>query len=342
VASSPIKSDDLLNAWSRGQWQSVYLFAGQEDFLIQQAFEKAAAHWLGDDQSGINLDRYDGETSKVGPILEAFRTVPFLGGARVIRVDNAASFTASEQDQIAEGMALLAESTHVIFIWGKEWRRDDAKKGLVEATTERGQVVIFWPLFPEAAVRWVVQRAKHYKKTLATDVAAWLVQQQGEGLRMLDQELAKVSAYVGERPAIELEDLQASFGYEKASSPFEWTAAIRQKEAATALGLLKHLLAEGEQPIRLLALLSRGLRDWLSAKNSGEGAAMLAMRFHLRRGEENRFLKDLGRWSEKDLMDGIGQCLEIEQAVKTGKEEPDMGITLLSLRLCGQGLYAAR
>src|SRR6266404_1439094 len=198
-------------------------------------------------------------------------------------------------------------------------------------------------MFPEQAERWVLERAKYYKKTLQPPAAHWLVQQSGEGLRLLDQELAKSASYVGEKPDIALEDIQNSFGYRKASSPYDWVTFIRQQTAPSALAVLDHLLTEGEEPVRLLALLSRSVRDWLGTKGSGENAAMLAMRFRVRRGEENRFAQELARWSEEALTEALGQCVETEQAIKTGKETPEMALTLLTLGLCrGEGIYAGR
>src|SRR5205807_809929 len=102
------------------------------------------------------------------------------------------------------------------------------------------------------------------------------------------------------------------------------------------LQILNHLLKEGEEPVRLLALLSRTLRDWLGTKGSNENASMLAMRFRIRRGEENRFFQELGRWSEEDLRDGVNECLQAEQAIKTGKDAPEMALTLLTLGLSGR------
>src|SRR6185437_10943208 len=140
----------------------------------------------------------------------------------------------------------------------------------------------------------------------APEAAAWLVQQTGEGLRLLDQELAKCAAYVGERPDIELDDVQASFGYGKAASPFDWLGLLRQRQGAKALKMLETLLEEGEEPIRLLALASRALRDWLPAKGSGDSPAALGLRFHLRRGDEHRFAQELERWTEEELVEGMG------------------------------------
>src|ERR1019366_8692888 len=123
-------------------------------------------------------------------------------------------------EELVNVLGTLSAETHCLLIWGKEWRRDDAQKPRVDAVCKTGQVVIFWPLFPEQAERWAQERAKYYRKSLSPHAAHWLVQQSGESLRLLDQELAKCAAYVGEKPGIELEDVQTSFVYEKASSPF--------------------------------------------------------------------------------------------------------------------------
>ncbi len=340
---TPIKADELFSLWSRKQWKPHYLFTGQEDFLIEEATQQALTHWLGENPDALSLDRLDAETHSLDDILQAAQTVPFFGGQRVLRVQNTYQLTAKEQERLVEVLGTLSPETHCLFIWGKEWRRDDAQKPLVEAISQNGQVVIFWPLFSDAAQRWVLERAKHYKKTISPQAAGWLVQQSGESLRLLDQELAKCSAFVGERPAIDLDDVQTSFGYQKASSPFDWTTYIRQQKGPAALLVLNQLLKEGEEPIRLLALLSRSVRDWLSVKGSAENPMMLAMRFHLKRGEEGRFIQELGRWSEEALTEALGQCVDTEQAIKTGKQTPEMALTLLTLGLCrGQASHALR
>ncbi len=341
--SAPIKFDELQAQWSRNQWKAHYLFTGQEDFLIDQAFDQALHHWLGEKPDALNMESLDAETQTLEEIVQAAQTVTFFGGQRLLRIQNASQFSAKEQERMVDVLGTLSSETHCLFIWGKEWRREDAQKPLVEAIAQTGEVVIFWPMFPEQAQRWALERAKHYKKSLSPQTAGWLVHESGESLRLLDQELAKCASYVGERPEIDLDDVQTSFGYRKASSPFDWTTYIRQQKAPAALQVLNQLLKEGEEPVRLLALLSRTVRDWLSTKDSAENASMLAMRFHLKRGEESRFVQELGRWSEDALTEGLGQCVETEQAIKTGKETPEMALTLLTLGLCrGQAVHALR
>jgi len=329
-----LKWDDLSRLWSQGKWGNIYLFAGQEDFLIEQALHQAQDHWLKDDHSGLNLERFDAEKDKAGAVIQSLQTLPFLAAARVIRIDQASDFLADEQKQIAETLQNLSPETRVIFIWGREWKSKDASSALVKGITAAGgEVVVFWPLFPENALRWIQQRAKTYQKSITSEAATWLLHDMGEGLRRLDQELAKCAAYVGGRPEIEIEDVQSCAGYGRSVSPYAWMDAIRQKRTDQALKLLKELLEEGEEPIALMALISRSLRNWLSAKHPRETSTSLSMRFFLRRGQEGAFIQELKRWSEEDLTDGIQACVQAESSVKSGRETPETALTMLCLRL---------
>src|SRR5688572_24897997 len=148
MSAKAIKVEELFAAWAKGQYQPVYLFSGTEDFLIEEATARLLAHRLPEDPS-TNRDRLDAEDASVGEILQAAQTMPFLGSHRVVEVRNTSRLTSDEQKQLAVGIAQLPSTTQLILIWGKEWRRDDSEKPLVEAAARAGAVVIFWPLYPE-------------------------------------------------------------------------------------------------------------------------------------------------------------------------------------------------
>ena len=306
---TPIKADDLFAAWTRGQFKPVYLFTGQEDFLIEEALKKLKAHWFPAAGDDINRDRLDAEKESVGEILQACQTVPFGGPTRLVEVRNTHRFSSEDQKRLAQGIATLPATTQLVFIWGKEWRKDDAYKPLVEAVMgaglpagQAGAVVIFWPMFPENAQRWLVQRARGYKKTLTPDSAAWLIQEAGAGLRRLDQELIKACDFVGGRAEILREDLEACFGYQAVPSPYDWLTAIRQKKVPQSMRTLRQLLEEDEEPLKLLAMATYSVRDWVKTEERPAGE--------------------------------LSCCVEAHQNIKTGKETPAMALTLLTLRLC--------
>jgi DNA polymerase-3 subunit delta len=59
---------------------------------------------------------------------------------------------------------------------------------------------------------WLVSEARVQQKTLNSDVVHYLMQHLGPDLATLDQELAKLICFVGDKPRIELEDAKAICG----------------------------------------------------------------------------------------------------------------------------------
>jgi len=59
---------------------------------------------------------------------------------------------------------------------------------------------------------WLVNEARCQQKTLNSDVVHYLMQHLGPDLATLDQELAKLICFVGDKPRIELDDAKAICG----------------------------------------------------------------------------------------------------------------------------------
>src|SRR5690606_36013635 len=100
---------------------------------------------------------------------------------------------------------------------------------------------------------WVQDAAKKvHEKQIAREAVQQLLQLAGTELGLLEQELSKLAAYVGERPSIEAEDVVKLVGGWKAETTWAMTGAIRDGQLGAALTYLDKLLTAGEAPQRLL------------------------------------------------------------------------------------------
>ncbi len=88
----------------------------------------------------------------------------------------------------------------------------------------------------------------------------------GDDLRGLGQELDKLVLYVGERPTVRAEDVEAIFADQGEGWIFDLTRAAGERDAIGALRQLARLLAEGEHPLRLLATIAAEVRRLLTAR----------------------------------------------------------------------------
>jgi DNA polymerase-3 subunit delta len=93
----------------------------------------------------------------------------------------------------------------------------------------------------------------------------------GEDLRGLQQELEKLLLYIGDQPAVRVQDLEAILTDRGEGWIFDLTHAIADRNVVAAVSHLARLLAQGEHPLRLLATMTSEIRKLLAARQLIDG-----------------------------------------------------------------------
>lgn len=93
-----------------------------------------------------------------------------------------------------------------------------------------------------------------------------IAQRAGGDPGQLYSELEKVCLHAGDAPQVEESDVLAVMRDLAESWMFDFTGALAQRQIAVALSLLRGLIAQGEPPLRLLAMISREIRILLAAR----------------------------------------------------------------------------
>ncbi len=144
----------------------------------------------------------------------------------------------------------------------------------------------------------------------------------GEDLGLLEQELAKLAAFVGDRPTIEADDVRTLVGGWRTETTWAIAGALRRGRTGEALDLLDKLLNAGESPHKIVAGLTFVFRRLAQAvERMREGASLdAAVReagvFPREAGESAAYLKRLGRnealrlysrllWADVNLKGGL-------------------------------------
>jgi DNA polymerase-3 subunit delta len=109
--------------------------------------------------------------------------------------------------------------------------------------------------------RWCAQWAKaQHGKQLAPAAAELLVELVGPEMGLLDQELLKLAIYVGDRPGIEVDDVDRLVGSSRAETTWKIFDAIGAGQTAEALTILNRLFDQGEEPLKILGGFGYQLR----------------------------------------------------------------------------------
>lgn len=111
-----------------------------------------------------------------------------------------------------------------------------------------------------------------YGKQIAPAARELVLRRAGSDAAMVRRELEKLCLYVGSERSIGEADVRASFRDMAESWIFDFTAAFCSRAASKTVPLLRGLFAQGEPPLRLLAMIARELRLLLIARECLDGA----------------------------------------------------------------------
>lgn len=241
----------------------------------------------------------------------------------------------------------------------------DRRKRVVKAVAEAGAVVELalarersGALAAESIDRLVAQVLDERRKRLTPPAQRLVAQRAGGDPGMLAAELEKLCLYVGEAASIGEDDVRACMRDLSESWVFDFTKALAQRQAGPAVTLLRALFAQGEPPLRLVALIARELRLLLLARDCLTETLAGQWKGNLRYDEFQRrllpmlsapqreafgglhpyvlfvCLQNAARASTAALQRGVLQLQAVDLRLKSSGADPRMALEAFVLDLC--------
>jgi DNA polymerase III delta subunit len=192
-------------------------------------------------------------------------------------------------------------------------------------------------LVPAEVPRWIDARARLHGATLAPDAVGLLASTVGSDTERLEQEILKLHAHAAGQ-VITAADVRALVPEAIETDVFELTQAVVRKDARTAVGTLERLLADGNAPQQILALLLWQFRVLLFASASPSSADIDRMAKAIRASPIaiSRATAFARRVTRADIVRAFEQIYATDQVIKTGRADSDAAaLTLCVLDLCG-------
>ncbi len=236
--------------------QPVYVLYGDEAFLKRQVLAVLRPLILGPEGTDFGLSSHDGDRASFAAVHDELETLPFLSPRRLVVVDNADPFVTRHRAALEKYVA-EPSATGVLVLDVKAWPSNTRLYKLVGTDAALSCKALAAHRLPAWCVQWAAAR---YSKKLLGPAAELLVQLVGQDMGQLDQELAKLAIYVNPANRIEAGDVDRLVGRSRSENTWKIFDAIGQGRIVEALGILDHLLDQGEEPLRILGAFSMQLR----------------------------------------------------------------------------------
>ncbi len=312
-----------------GNLKQVYLLCGEEAYLRRQYRDRVKKALLGDGDL-MNLNCFEGKGIVPGEVIDLAQTMPFLAERRVLVIENSGFFKRGGE-ALAEYLADPATSAYFLFVETEI----DKRSRLYKAAAARGRVIECKTPDEGVLKRWVVELlAKENKRITQRDLDLFL-EKTGTDMENIRGEVEKLVCYCLDREAVSAQDIEAVCVRQIGSRIFDMVEAVADKKQRRAMELYYDLLTLKEPPMRILFLIARQFNLLLQVKelkNKGYDTRSIGEKVGLKGFIAGKYVSQAAKFKEAELRQALTDCVETEEAVKTGRMNDVMSVELLIVR----------
>lgn len=308
---------ELQQELSKGHIAPIYLFYGEEKYLLVQAVTTLKNRILSPEAQLFDYQEFSGAEVTPENLLIAAHTPPVLAEKRLILIknaslDNKGLLAYLDQPSPTTCLVLIAE--------GEIDRKNQAFKKIEQA----GRVIEFSPLKPAALAGWLKQEAKRMGRHLDNRAAQALAQAVGD-LHQGIMELAKLDLYLPPGAPFTIKDIQTLTPETLAADAiFQLVDALGNGQALIATSLCRKLLASGEAPLAILGMMVRQFRLILQAHLAGLDSSNLAKILNLPPFVAQKIARQASKFSLEAAAEVLERLLKTDVAIKTGAGDPSL------------------
>ncbi|MFH0810201.1 MAG: DNA polymerase III subunit delta [Pseudomonadota bacterium] len=314
----------------QGRPAAVYLFHGEEDFLIERAvrqIEEAAGRG-----PFPAKERYAGKEVLARDLLESACTLPLGNGFQLLIIDDAQAIPATERGKLLPYLDRPCASSCVVFIC--QGKRLDARNDLLAALKLKARTVEFSRLKTAELKTWAKSEA--LARGLKPEPAALdaLVKCSGGALRELAAELDKAALSAGPDGRLALTDL-AALSRHGGRNVWQLAEMACGTDAGAALLALDDVLGAGGAPTWILNEMAKRVRRLLEVTDiakDGGGEAQVAQRLRIYPWQAAGCLAQAKRGRGR-LVEMLSEVLQAEFSLKTSAAPERELLERLVLRL---------
>lgn len=332
-----LKYSDLIAGLKKGSILPLYLFYGEEEFLLLEALDLIIKKAVDPGARDFNFNTLYCRETPALEIVNLCQTLPFMSERRLVIAKDFDALKAADLEELVPYLKDPSPSTCLVMV-SSQGKYD--KKSVISAVEAHGAVTRFYPLLDREITGWIEGWAKAHGLSMQRDAAQYLWQTLGNDLQKIGNELEKVSIYIKEKKVVSFEDMKTVVGDFREYTSFDLAAALGSKDREKAFLILSRLIQEGEAPVGLLGSIAWNFRRLLQAKTmeaAGAGAdeIMKKMRPPVIFHQVPQFKSQMKSYSLDELRAAFSVMLQADKTLKSSGLSGRLVLERVILKLCG-------
>ena len=317
-------SDDI----KKGEFKSVYLLYGEEEYLKKQYRDRLKNAIAGDDT--MNYSYYDSDNASVKDIIDVCETLPFFAQKRLVIMENT-GFLKSSNDELADYIKHIPDYLVVVMV-----EKDvDKRNKVYKAVDSVGYICEMKPQTTATLEKWIAGLLAKDNLKISREACDLILDKTGAGMDYIRQETEKLVSYCQGRDVVTVEDVEKVCATQTTSHIFDMISAIANKKQQQALDLYYDLLELKEPPMRILFMISRQFNLMLQAKDlssRGMNREQVAHTMGVQSFIAGKCINQCRNFSMAELKSGLAESINTESLIKSGMMDENIGVEMLLVK----------
>jgi DNA polymerase-3 subunit delta len=338
--------DGIILDIKKNNIKRLYLFYGQERYLVDDIVSNMKSSILNDAFKSLNYIKLEGSTLNFDIIVNACETLPFMDDKKIVIIDehnlfkgkkasggnNDFACNSKSMDELCSYIQEIPDTTVLIFIAGEEV---DKRSKLYKCIKKNGDVIECTPLKGEKLTKWIEKEFRKSNKKISKSDALYISERASMSLEYLINEINKVCSYIGDRTQVSKQDIDEVVPKSLELNIFQLVDSISTNKTEKALTIFNDMLLDSEPIPVILSMIIRQYRLILNTKllmESGYSSAEIAGKLGVPTFVISNMQRMSSSFSVKQLEDRLNGCLEADMAIKTGKMDQRIAMEMLIVK----------
>ena len=316
----------------------LYIFHGEEVFLLRHYFEQIRKNLVDELTESFNYHKFNQENFSLQNFVDSVESFPMMAEHTLVHVDEVDLFKLpeGEREKIGQVLSDIPEWCTVIFTYETAvWKPDKRLKKLWEPISQNALIVSFEKQKQRELVSWVSRHFLARGKRISNDLCAYLIEITDGTMTSLSGEINKISSYSG-ADEIRKSDIDAVTEPVLDAVVFQMTDYLSDGKYAQALEKLHQLLKMQEEPIQILGAVGGHFRRISTARtllDHGRPASELAKLYGMQDYPARKSMDAARKFRPEFCRKAAELVLEADRRMKTSFDDPDRLLEMLILQL---------
>jgi DNA polymerase III subunit delta len=318
-----------------GQFSPLYLFVGEETFMIDETVAKLREKVLSEGLSDFNLNIFYAADCDIEQVRDAVETLPMMAQRRLVILKQCQDLSASELESLTPLVEKPVDTAVFVMVGTKA----DMRKKFFKLFESNGDVVKFQRPFENQINPWIQYIAKKNNLVLSAEAMEILKEWVGPNLSDINNEMTKLSQYLGDRTEVTPDDIRQVVSQTRIETVFELVNCMGRRDCAGSFMHLAHLLDSGQNEIGVLAMTIRHFRILLlcqEALKEGLSQAQIASRVGVHGFFIKEYIEQAKLQDSKKLLQIYDILLDTDRALKSNPLSSHLWLENLVLQACQQ------